>query len=56
MLFDGDGDAVQDFLDSLNEQEKSIIDGTNDIHVLQQLKATVESDLDETAKDLAMDD
>lgn len=55
-LFDRDIDAVHDFMDSCDEHEKSIIESTDDPKVLIQVITIVQDDLEETSKDLAMDD
>jgi len=56
-LFDGDKDEVLDFIDSLNEHELRIMERNRDNpDVIKRLKVRVRSDIEETAKDLAMED
>lgn len=52
----GDEDSLFDFLESLSEQECSIINANkDDIETLRQFRDFIVSDLDETSKDLAME-
>ncbi len=53
-LFDGDNDAVDGFLDSLDEHELRII--KEQPHKSLEIKLRVEDDLNETAKSLEMED
>ena len=55
-IFD-DNDDVLDFIDSLNDQELRIMERNCDNpDVIKRLKVRVRSDIEETAKDLAIDD
>jgi len=51
-----DMEALENFLDSLNEQEIRIIIDTQDPQSIIKIKGDVESDLEDTAKQLCMDD
>lgn len=53
-MFERDTDAIHDFLDSCNEQERGIIESTDDPKVLIKIVTQVQGDLDETSKDLEM--
>jgi len=55
-LFNGDKDEVLDFIDSLNKQELRIMERNCDNpDVIKRLKVRVRSDIEETSKDLAME-
>ena len=56
-LFDGDKDEVLDFIDSLNKHELRIMErNCEKPDIIKRLKVRVRSDIEETAKDLAMED
>jgi hypothetical protein len=55
-LFDRDIDAINDFMESCDEQEKSIIESTDDPKVLIKIVTRVKDDLEETSKDLVMEE
>lgn len=56
-VFDNDTEEVLDFIDSLNEQELRIMERNQDNpKVIKRLKLRVRNDIEETAKDLAMDE
>ncbi len=53
----GDQEECIDFIDSLNQNELSImIQHSNDTGVLKRLILQVRGDIEETAKDLAIED
>lgn len=49
-------DDINDLFESLDAQELRIIIDSNDPQVLLQIKAKVQNDLNETAKQLAMEE
>jgi len=55
-LFNHDKNRIQDFYDSLNQEEQSIMkENIHDIKVIKELKHTIESDIEDTAKQLEME-
>lgn len=54
--FENDAEQLGDFLDSLDDKERSIIEDTNDVQVILRIKKRIQDDVDGTAKDLAMED
>ncbi len=56
ILCKNDPEAIEGFMDSLSKHELSIMNECqHDYHKLRELKDRVEFDLDNTAKQLAMD-
>lgn len=56
-LFSGDEEQLYDFLDSLNGDEvRIILENDGDPQAILHIKKTVERDLDNTCKQLCMDD
>ncbi len=56
-MFDGDEEEASGFLESLNDHELSIIEQHRDNpRVIERLKLRVRDDVENTAKDLAIDD
>lgn len=56
-VFDGDEEEALDFMESLNSKERRIIQKNIDNpKVIKRLKLRVRNDVEETAKDLAIDD
>jgi len=55
-LFDNDKERVLDFCDSLNKREMRIMkENLDNVDTLSDLKKIIEEDLDDTAKQLEME-
>jgi len=52
----GDEEGVSDFIESLNPKELSIMKRHNNPRIIKRLYLRVRNDIDQTAKDLAIED